>query len=167
MVREIKLTKGKVALVDEEDFDILSQFNWIYNPKGYAYASIGYRVNGERRKRYKKIYMHRMILNPPPNMKVDHIDGNGLNNTRANLRIVTQGQNVINKRNQSNNSSGYKGVYWNKQRQKWHVRVFKNRKCLYSGFFDSVHEAGKAYNQQALKIHGEFAKLNDIKGESA
>lgn len=155
-MKEIPLTQGKVALVDDEDFDYLSQWKWCANKNWHTFYA--------RRAIYdpqqKAIYMHRSLLNAPDGVEIDHIDGNGLNNTRCNLRLCTRRQNRINSNKRNNTSSKYKGVSWSKDAQKWHASISLNgaRKCL--GFFPSEDEAALAYNWAAIGIHGRFARLN-------
>lgn len=154
MVKEIQLTQGKVALVDDADFEWLSQWNWCAlrqrgNNRWYA-------VRG----RNPLIYMHRLILNPPEGYESDHIDGGGLNNRRSNLRICTCSQNHMN-RHRAWGSSIYKGVYYYKRYMKWGARIQINRKQLHLGYFNSEIEAAKAYNKAAIKYYGEFARINE------
>lgn len=114
--KQISLTQGKFTTVDEEDFEYLSQWNWYAKPSGkrncYAHA-----YNGGNR-----MYMHRLLLNPPKGMYIDHINGNGLDNRKTNLRIVTLSQNQGNRRLTSTSVSGYKGVHRN--REKWQAVIW-------------------------------------------
>jgi hypothetical protein len=158
-MKKIKLTKGYCALVDDNDFEWLSQWNWYFEPRectGYAA-----RTEGTKPKQVK-IYMHNRIAGTPTGMTTDHIDHNGLNNQRGNLRICTQSENHMNSQRQANNTSGYKGVTWNKNEQKWKARIQKNRKEIHLGYFDTAEKAAYAYNDAARKFFGEFANLNKI-----
>jgi hypothetical protein len=151
VVRFIPLTKGKFAIVDAADFVWLSRFKWhcvINNKRAYAYHSFD----------DKNMGMHRVIMNPPPGLVVDHIDGNGLNNTRANLRICTSAQNICNCKGRSKTSK-YKGVSWSK-RNKWASVISLNLKRIHIGYFDDEIEAAKAYDKKAKELFGEFAYLN-------
>jgi hypothetical protein len=144
----IPLTQGKFALIDDEDFLRVSQFKWLY-AEGYAKRSVG--------------SMHRFILNLDcENAKlVDHIDGNGLNNQKSNLRLCTHAQNVVNRRAEKNSASKYLGVY-RQGKTKFSAHVRKNRKGYYLGTFETEELAAEAYNKKALELHGEFARLNVI-----
>jgi len=101
----ILLTQHKYSLVDDKDFDYLNQWKWHYK-RGYA---IRYDT-----KRKKWIFMHRIILTPPDGFETDHINNNPLDNRRSNLRMVTHQQNIMNQKVSKNNTSGYKGVYWDR-----------------------------------------------------
>jgi len=161
-MKEIKLSqfgknRGKyVALVDDEDFEALNQFNWYAQKHGDTpYAGRKIIIDG------KKVmqYMHGAILS---GKGVDHIDGNGCNNTRSNLRFCTQSENAMNMRKQENTSSIYKGVSFSKQRVKWEAYIMINRKRIRLGYFDTEVEAAKAYNAKAIELFCEFANLNEI-----
>lgn len=154
-MKRIKLTQGKYAIVDDEDFERLNYYNWSLGKTGntkkeYAKISI----------KRKTIKMHRLIMNTPQGMDTDHINGNGLDNRKSNLRICTQSQNEANKGLQKNNTSGFKGVQWNKQYKKWSAKINKNKKSFYVGYFTDKKEAAKAYNTKAKELFGEFARLN-------
>jgi len=102
--------------------------------------------------------MHRLILNAPPDLKVDHINGNGLDNRKENLRLATTPQNVRNARLSLRNSSGFKGV--KRKRQKWQASIVFNGKTIRLGVFDAREDAARAYDIAALLLHGEFARVN-------
>lgn len=106
--------------------------------------------------------MHRLIMHCPKNKQVDHIDGNGLNNQKCNLRIVTQQQNGWNRGTSGKNRSGYKGVCWLKQNRKWLAKIVVNYDAKSLGYFNSKKDAARAYNIAAKKYFGEFAKLNKL-----
>ena len=109
------------------------------------------------------IQMHRQIISAPKGSIVDHININGLDNRKANLRIATGIQNLWNSRRGMNSGrSKYKGVSWISGRKKWRVVLCNNREKIQLGYFDDEKEAAKVYNEAALKYRGEFAVLNDI-----
>ncbi len=154
-MKQVQLTQGKVALVDDEDFERLSKFKWhaLYT-KGHWYAV--------RTMDKRLIFMHREIMAAPSRAQVDHKDGNGLNNQQYNLRLATNAQNGRNRGKQHNNTSGYKGVYWNKQDRKWRANIRCDGRIIHLGYFVNSEDAARAYNDAAIKYFGEFAKLNEI-----
>jgi hypothetical protein len=152
-MKKIKLTKGKVALVDDEDFKWLSKHNW--------YASIsGYNYYAQRTKKRKNIRMHRVILNAPKGVIVDHINGNSLDNRKQNLRLCSQSENMCNRLSPVINTSGFKGVSQIKTSKKWEAYINKDGKRVRLGNFLSAKEAALAYNKAAIKYPRDFAKLN-------
>lgn len=160
MVKGIPLTQGKVALVDDEDYDKINQFKWsAHKMRNSYYASRSDR--GPRSKRRKTILMHRSILNPKSNEDIDHKNSNGLDNRRCNIRIVTQSQNSMNVRRLSKyTSSKYKGVCWRDDSKNWRVRISLNGKMYYLGSFINEEDAARIYDEAAKKYFGEFARLN-------
>jgi len=162
MAKEIQLTQGKVAIVDDEDFEYLNQWKWHCKINGnnfYAVRSIKY-TNG---KYDKKIVMHRFLLNVSNSrLHVDHVNNDSLDNRKINLRICTHDENLRNRKINLNNTSGYKGVYWHKIGKKWTSVIGINKKIIYLGLFINPIDAARAYNAAALKYHGEFANLNKI-----
>ncbi|MCP3682108.1 MAG: endonuclease [bacterium] len=153
----IPLTKGRVAIVDKKDYDRCMQFKW--------HSDIHTRVvYGRSRMNGKKVRLHRFILGlTDPKIITDHIDGNGLNNRRSNLRVCSMSQNNAGKRNgYEKATSKYKGVYWNKGKKKWHTAVTFHYKRKHVGYYDSEIKAAEAYNKEVLIIWGEFAVLNKI-----
>lgn len=111
------------------------------------------------KQRTTTIRLHRAILSPPKEKIIDHIDHNGLNNKRSNLRICTVTQNAANRR-KGKGSSIFKGVYWYKRHQMWQARIRHKGKALHLGYFNDEPEAAKAYDKAAKEFWGEFAKLN-------
>jgi len=158
-MKEIKLTRGKVALVDDEDFEELNEHSWHAMRAGrHWYAVRASRIDGKQH----PIYMHRVIIDAQPGQDVDHVDMTGLHNYRANLRLCTDTQNQANRQKQAGCSSKYKGVTWHKQHSKWMAYIRVHGKRIYLGYFDDEWEAALAYNDAALKQWGEFARLNVI-----
>jgi hypothetical protein len=126
--------------VDDEDFEELNQYKWCAH-KDYGTFYAMRHVPGDHR---KMILMHRQILgNIPDGYEVDHLDGNGLNNQRANLRIVSRRQNGQNRHHQK--TSKFPGVYWHKCRQKWHAQIRINGKVKYLGLYETENDAFEAY----------------------
>jgi len=161
-MKEIPLTQGQVAIVDNEDFKELSKYKWQPSWRlNKCYAKRGEYIN----KKQVTIYMHRQILKITDNSEVDHIDNNGLNNQKCNLRICNRSQNQRNKNKTQNScSSNWKGVALSsgQRRKKWMAYISINKKRKYIGRFSSEIDAAKAYNKEALKIFGKFALLNNI-----
>jgi hypothetical protein len=162
-MKEIKLSqcgkdKGKyVALVDDEDFEYLNQFKWNYHRiNGSDYAQrCGLASLNEKR---GIVLMHRFILKTPKGMDTDHIDHNGLNNQKSNLRACTHRENLLNGRTHSR--TGYKGVYFS---GKYIIaQIIINGKVTAIGSFKTIEDAAKAYNTAALKHYKEYANLNII-----
>jgi hypothetical protein len=152
MAREIKLTQGKVALVDDEDYELVSKYKWhahrTWSGHWYAKTNSG------------ALTMHRLIMRPQVDEEIDHIDGNGLNNQRANLRVCQSWQNKGNSEKSPGKSSKYKGVCWDKSRNKWIVHIHRENKQFFLGRFDDEREAAQAYDRAAKEHFGEFARTN-------
>jgi hypothetical protein len=148
-MNKLKLTKGKFALVDDEDFDYYNQFKWYFSGNGYAAR----RIFPEN----KVFYLHQFISNTPKGMDTDHINGDTLDNRKSNLRIVTHRQNMLNSKIPKNNTSGYKGVTFKKSNNKWQaqteVRFGKTRKHIFIGYFDSKEKANEAYKKKILDLY--------------
>jgi hypothetical protein len=155
-VKEIPLSKGKVAIVDDEMFEYLNQWSWYCQKSGYAARS--YRKDGG----FKHDRMHRVIINAAKGDIVDHINGDKLDNRKENLRLATPSQNNYNRGLASNSTSGFKGVTWNKKTNKWIARIYVDRKGIHLGSFEYKVDAALAYNEAAFKYHGEFANYNQI-----
>ena len=153
--KEIPLTQGKVALVDTEDYDYLNQWKWFtFKCRNTNYAT--------RKYQGKMLLMHRYIMKPSFDMQIDHINMDGLDNRRDNLRICYHVQNLMNTKKHFDNTSGYKGVCYHKLKRKWVVRINVNKKQIHLGYFIEKEDAALVYNEAALKYHGEFARLNCI-----
>ena len=151
-VRRIPLTRGKFALVDAGDYYRLVKFPWAANKGGNTFYAA-------RTHNSKKLMMHRVIMNPPSHLFVDHIDHNGLNNCKSNLRLCTPAQNRYNLISKKGNSK-YKGVHWKRSRKKWAAAIQLNRKIYHIGHFTDEIAAARAYDERARELHGEFACLN-------
>lgn len=159
MVREIELTQGEVALVDDEDYEEIAQHNWCASYNGACfYAVRGQWDSGKQ----TMIYMHRLIMNAPDGTEIDHINGDGLDNRRANLRFAAHRENGKNRRKQRGTSSRFLGVCWDKSTQKWLAYLMSDGKRLHLGRHQKEKDAAQAYNEAATKYHGEFASLNVI-----
>ena len=156
-MKRIKLTKNKIALVDDDDYSYLTTLGqWQFHTGGYAYIRIG------PYKDRKSVYMHRVILKlQDRKIQVDHIDHNKLNNQKSNLRQVTNIQNQQN-RNKTKGQSSYKGVWFDRKSNKWIAQIKISNKRLTLGTFLNEKKAALAYNQAATKYFREYASLNKV-----
>ncbi len=163
----IGLPNGEVAVVGEEDFGELSKYKW--HTTGYGYAVRHNYVKGIDR----RVYMHREVMGITregvkdgrrARVRVDHINGDRLDNRRSNLRFCTQSQNRMNSIG-AKGSSRYKGVTWSKARLKWAAQIKFNGKHITGGLFSDELLAAKAYDRLALRYFGEFAKPNFKPGD--
>jgi hypothetical protein len=152
--RAIPLTRGKFAIVDEADYECLSQFKWQAHKDRSTFYAVRSTpaVNGKR----GVIRMHQVLVGEG----CDHKDGNGLNNARANLRPATIRQNNCNQGVRSDNTSGYKGVSWHKAAKQWQARISVDGERKILGYYNTPEEAARAYDEAALLYHGEFANTN-------
>ena len=158
--RRIRLSQGKYAIVDPDDYRRLSKVKWFAAKGGHSFYAARGQWSGKLKKRLT-IMMHRVILNVPEGFVVDHINHNALDNRKANLRPATQADNARNARYPKiNTSSRYRGVWYNKQTGKWRATIVVNRKRKQIGYFHNEVDAAKAYDRAARKFHGEFAVLN-------
>lgn len=155
--KTIPLSRGLVAIVDAADYELACRYKWhAVKPSGAYYAASSYGPKNHR----SYIYLHRLLMNAPSGVLIDHIDGNGLNCTRANLRLATRSQNNSNRDKQPKNKSGYKGVSWDKVNKKWVAYIQVGNKSINLGRYATADDAARAYDAGAKKFHGEFARLN-------
>lgn len=160
-MKQIPLNQGLFALVDDCDFEELMKHKWtaFKQPNGRFYAHR--RLSTPKGEKQAKIIMHRQILGDTcAGLDVDHKNGNGLDNRRENIRACTRSQNNMNRRVRSHSGTGVKGVYFNKQRNKYEAYITLDRKRMNLGRFDTIQDATTAYNNAAIKNFGEFARLN-------
>jgi hypothetical protein len=158
--RTIPLNNGAVTLVDAIDYAALSVFSWRCDkarmPHGYAVLRGKYHSRQNR--------MHNIIMKPPDGMEVDHINGNGLDNRRENLRLATRSQQDMNRvrGNKRKGTSRFRGVRWWKTGSKWQARIKLNQREIHLGFFSDETEAARAYDVAARKLFGDFARPNGV-----
>lgn len=157
MTKTIPLSRGKTAFVDDEDYENLIRYRWYAKPSNRNWYAVTY-----NNKSKKQINMENFIIDNPNGLIIDHINRNGLDNQRKNLRLATKTQNLRNSRKRRNTSSKYKGVSLYKRYNKWEANIRVNKKLLHLGFFDDEKEAAMAYNEAAKKHFGDFANLNII-----
>ena len=155
-MKEIPLTQGKIALVDDEDFEGLNKFKWCASKSNNIfYAQRGVRNKGK----FKSFLMHREIVNISDGELVDHRNGNGLDNQKINLRLATHKQNMQNQdHSHKDNQYGIKGVYWRESRRKFVARIKANGKVKQCGSFNVLGDADSAYRKAEVKYFGEFSR---------
>lgn len=152
-MRTIDLTRGFVAIVDDEDYARVSGFKWYLHGCGFH----GYYARTACRK-----LMHRFIISPPNGLPVDHKNGDKPDNRKSNLRVCTVAGNQHNRGARSDNTSGFKGVSFHKSARKWVAVICLDSKNRHLGCFATKEDAARAYNEAAIILHGAFAKLNTL-----
>jgi HNH endonuclease len=158
-MKQISLTRNKFALVDDEDYPELSKHKWYFQEAGYAARDV--RIDGKR----VCIFMHRHICAAVPGLEVDHVNGDGLDNQRANLRQCTHRDNIRNgKKHKHAKHSKYKGV--KKHGAGWCAEIHYDGHTHYLGTFTYESYAALAYNEAAHSVYGEFARLNTVTAEA-
>jgi hypothetical protein len=156
-MKKVVLSNGAVALVNDEDYILVSIYTWHENKKGHTSYAVRYNPDHKR----TDIYMHRVILCAGCGQEVDHKNGNGLDNRRNNIRICSKITNAQNRQN-SWGSSKYRGISWVKDRNVWSAQIQINGKYIHLGRFDREEDAAYAYNLAATTYFGEFAHLNEL-----
>ena len=147
-MKEIPLTKGKFAIVDDEDFDELAKYRWRYHNEGYA-------LRGN-----PTTYMHRIIMHAKKGQEIDHINGDKVDNRRVNLRFCTHSENLANQSKCQLHSSQFRGVDWYAPSQKWRATIRVVGHQIHIGYFTSEEAAARAYDRKAKEKFGEFVRLN-------
>jgi hypothetical protein len=156
-VAMVPLTRGFVAQIDASDLHKVAGFNWFAVVQSYTVYAVR-RVSGVKG-RGSKISMHRQIIGATDEVQVDHVDLNGLNNRRKNLRIATPQQNCFNRRKTRANTSGFKGVCWNRKSRKWQAGIRINGRSMHLGLFETPELAYEAYCSAAKSSYGSFARF--------
>ena len=164
-VAYVPLTLGYVAVIDAADVPLVQGWSWHAKIRGCGENVKGvYALRNEPRGSARHMaYMHRVIAGTPEGMDTDHIDGDGLNNRRSNLRTATRSQNMRNRPKQENNKSGFKGVCWSKRDNKWRAYIQVGRKSIHLGYFDAIEDAASAYAKGSTQIHGAFGQTTTIR----
>ncbi len=153
-MKRIPLTKGKFAIVDDCDFKMVVEFKWYAASNGrYAGRTI-YRAGNYT------LLMHRFLIGPIGKLEIDHINGNGLDNRRCNLRVCSHSQNQQNMKKHRDIKSGLKGAYQDRTNKRWRSIITCNGKRIHLGYFKTKQEAAKAYDKASIKFHKEFGRQN-------
>lgn len=156
IMKEIKLPHGFTTLVDDEDFEYLNKWKWNIRDLGYTKYVIRQSLVSDGVKRGTSIFMHRVVINTPKGMETDHINHNGLDNRKINLRICTGMENHRNKRPKGE----FLGVSWYKRDSKWRAYINIDQKQIHLGYFENKIEAARFRDEASKKYFGEFAYLN-------
>lgn len=146
---KLYLSNNGTCLIDSIDFISVSKFKWR-----------SHKINGKVYVTNGKTYLHRFLENPGKGMEVDHINGNGLDNRRINLRVCRHMNNQMNRMKHSVSSSKFKGVTWNKADKIWYAKIYPNGRDIYLGSFRDERRAAKAYDKAAVIYYGEYARTN-------
>ncbi len=154
-MHRIQFPDGREAIVDRVDADLVAGFSWRVTGAGYVQAD----------RRFLYLYLHRLIAGAGPDERVDHANGDPLDNRRQNLRIATRSENAANRgpdNRRAGKSSRHKGVSWSKSKGRWLAYIHIDGRTRYIGRFSDEDEAARAYNAAALDVWGEFARLNIV-----
>lgn len=162
LILKSKVYGEKECYYSVSDHDLISNYKWRIKKGRNTFYAVTYIRDGVRK--YRPNYgMHQLLIKPPKGKCTDHKDRNGLNNTRENLRESTIQENNRNATKQRNNTTGYRGVDYNKDHKSFRARININRKSVYCRYFKTAEQAAIAYNEAALKYFGEYANLNIVK----
>jgi hypothetical protein len=155
-IAEVPLSNGSVAVIDAADIPLVEMRNWTRScpqrRQSYAFCRL------YKDKKSIRLTLHGVIMQPPPGYVVDHIDGDGLNNRRLNLRLATLAENARNRRLDVDSRSGLKGVTWHKKGRKWNARINVGGQIMHLGLFETADAAHAAYMEAANFHFGEFAR---------
>lgn len=152
----IPLTQGYTATIDAADVPLVEGYNWTayVRPNGAVHVFRKATIEGKLR----NVWLHRVIAQTPDGLDTDHVDGDGLNNVRTNLRFATRSQNNRNQRRHDRNTSGHKGVSWHKKDKRWRACIHVNNRYIHLGHFVNIEDAVAAYENASAELHGEFGR---------
>jgi hypothetical protein len=160
-MKTIPLTQGQFAVVDDADYEALSQHKWCAEKKGRTYYAVRGRKRNERQSGRGNIKMHMVIAGTPPGHDTDHVDGNGLNNQRRNLRVVSHAHNLHNTtRKQHGCTSRFRGISWSARERRWRAAVQVDGRRIELGYFKCEFEAAAAYDAAGIANFGEHFTPN-------
>lgn len=154
-VAYITLTNGHTAIIDAADAPLVDGFNWFSRGDGNTTYALRNENTGTKR---RTLYLHRLLMSDPDGAQVDHVNGDGLDNRRSNLRLASAQQNVFNQRLSRKNTSGLKGVSRVKATGKWCAKITLNGKSKHLGYYATVELAHAAYVHASLTMHGVFGR---------
>jgi len=157
-MRKIVTSNGKETLVDDEDYECLINYNWTSYKSCYNSFIVITRIKTEIG--WKTVRMHRLILGAKSGQHVDHVNHDTLDNRKSNLRICSPSDNLCNRKLFKSNTSGFKGVIFNKQHNKWMAKITKDGKQYFCGYFDNKIDASNAYDLKMVELFGEFSLTN-------
>lgn len=158
----IPLTQGKFAIVDEDDYDFLTQWKWSLSGRYARTVFYPKDINGKLAR--IEVLMHKILMGDIPGKITDHINNNSLDNRRCNLREATLNDNARNKIKYKDSISKYKGLSWSEERKNWHVKISVNDKTINLGRFKDEEYAALVYDIWAMYYFGDFAKTNKMLG---
>jgi NAD-dependent oxidoreductase involved in siderophore biosynthesis len=150
----VPLACGAEAIIDAEDAELVGLHNWYLDRDGRAKTKLP-KVNGKRR----VLLLHRLVMGDPEGLEVDHRNNDPLDNRKALLRPATRAENAKNRKANSNNTSGHKGVHWSKRAKKWQALIGHEGRQKHLGYFTDLEEAAQAYKEAAIRLHKEFANF--------
>lgn len=152
----VPLTKGHAAVIDAADAPLVSGRNWTARRSRHVWYALTNESAGGRKQ--KTVLMHRFLTGAAPGEVVDHVDGDGLNNRRSNLRVVGHAENAQNSRARKDNTSGVRGVCFHQRIGRWAASISAHGSRRHLGYFNTLDEAAQAYASAAAQLHGQFAR---------
>ncbi len=150
-MKTIPVGRDRAALVDDEDYEVLAGLAWHMSRSGYARHSYS---------STRQVYMHTLVLKPKPRQQIDHVNGDRLDNRRANLRHCSPLQNHWNRQPSGKNPSGFKGVTFSRHHGKWQAQIRHCGQRIFLGHFSTPQAAARAYDAAAIAYFGDFARTN-------
>jgi AP2 domain. len=163
---QVPLGHGVYAIIDAEDAPIVVQHRWGKLKVGNKYYAVSWSHDADRKT--VNTLLHRLLMNPPEGMDVDHRNGDSLDCRRENMRICTEQENVFNRPKRDGSKNPYIGVYRQiKSPNRWYAKIMNDGKTIHLGGYDTPEDAARAYDAKARELRGEFAYLNFPDEEAA